>query len=79
MSLDSSLHISTQLDIYFPIEVDWKAFRDIKTIWDWFKDNPGFRCSKFERCQKDLADSLAKKERQCGWDYIGYTFPLFLP
>lgn len=54
-----------------PIEVDWKAHKEIYVIWKMIKCNPGFRCCHIGREQNELADFLAKQGRLMGGSYIG--------
>ena len=74
---DSQLLASETMALKPPLEVDWRAFREINEIWASLKRNSGYICLYVPRCQNDLADKLAKQGRIQGWDTHGYTFPIF--
>lgn len=60
-----------------PVEVDWRAHKEMYDIWKKLKCTPGFTCSHIGREQNELADTLAKKGRILGGSYEGFTFPIF--
>lgn len=60
-----------------PLEVDWRAHKEIYNIWRKLKQCLGFSCIFMGRGHNDLADSLARKGRQMGGSYIGYTYPIY--
>lgn len=60
-----------------PIDVDWKAQKEALQIWFILKRSKGLQVSHVPRCQTDLADLLAKAGGSKGWDYEGYTYPIF--
>lgn len=62
-----------------PIEVDWKAQKEIYDIWKILKCNPGFGCYFVSRNQNEMADELAKRGRIKGGSFTGFTFPSFSP
>lgn len=62
-----------------PIATDWKAFSEVFNIWKIFQITTGFKCMYVPRSQTALADYLARKGRVEGWDYTGFSFPIFKP
>ena len=61
-----------------PMEADWRAFKEFYKAWELFKIYKDFNCTFIQRENNMIADSLAKLGRGNGWDYSGFTFPLFL-
>ncbi|XP_078175174.1 uncharacterized protein LOC144568677 [Carex rostrata] len=60
-----------------PTEADWRAYKECYESWKLIKQNSSLKCSHILRSQNDVADCLAKKGREHGWKYMGYTFPMF--
>lgn len=61
-----------------PLEVDWRAHREIFDVWKKIRCNRGFTCSYEGRSNNGMADYLAKRGRKIGDSYLGFTFPMFL-
>lgn len=60
-----------------PMEVDWRASREILDLWRLFKCNIGFDCKHISRSHNEMADYLAGIARRKGMNYVGFTYPLF--
>lgn len=64
-------------DLGPPIQADWTPFNECFEIWRILKNNKEFTCTHISTCQNDVADLLAKMGCSQGWNYSGYTFPIF--
>lgn len=56
-----------------PLELDWRAFRDVYDIWKLLKVNTGFRCVHISRSYTEVANDLAQRGRTQSWNCLGYT------
>lgn len=55
--------VSAVLAIDPPVDVDWRAFKEVYDIWLFLRLNPDINCIYVDRSQNALADSLAKRGR----------------
>lgn len=59
-----------------PLQVDWRAFKQVFKVWKWFRGNQGLKCDHISRSHNEVADCLAKRGTHEKWDLETHTFPL---
>lgn len=60
-----------------PLEVDWKAYKEVHQIWLAAQRNRGWVFCHIGRDLNDVADKLAKLGRIEGHRIVGYRYPIF--
>lgn len=60
-----------------PLDVDWKAYREVHQIWLAAQRNRGWVFCHINRDQNEIADKLAKLGRIQGHRIVGYRYPIF--
>lgn len=76
--LTDNLYISQACSkVQPPMDSEWKAFREVFEVWKTLKDKTEFTCMHVVRSLNDEADNLARMGRKQGWDFEGYTLPMF--
>lgn len=61
-----------------PTDVDWiEGISWNISLLGKLKNHPGLDCLYVPRSQNGMANYLAKKGKHWGWNYIGFTYPLF--
>lgn len=74
---DSLVLAQACTDLNPPLEVDWRAHKEIYDIWKRLKQCLNFSCVFRDRSHNDLANSLAKRGRRIGGSYTGFTYPIY--
>ncbi|XP_078179544.1 uncharacterized protein LOC144573643 [Carex rostrata] len=60
-----------------PVEADWRAAKEILTIWEMLRAHTNYKCVYISRCHNELADYLAGIGRRERLTYLGFTYPMF--
>lgn len=76
---DSSTLAAACSNLSPPLEVDWRAHKEIFDVWKKMRCNGGLTVSYESRESNGFADSLAKRGRRMGDSYLGFTYPIFPP
>ncbi|XP_078175152.1 uncharacterized protein LOC144568653 [Carex rostrata] len=77
--IDNSTLAIACSDLNPPLEVDWRAHREIFDVWKKMRSNRGFTVLHESRENNGIADSLAKRGRRMGDSFLGFTYPMFPP
>lgn len=75
---DSKTVAEALMSLQPPANMDWRAFREVWEVWQWFKESEGYTCKYVPRTQNETADILARRGTREKWDVTIFTFPLLL-